>query len=562
MEDEYSGTRIVWGPPGTGKTRFLSRQANKIVNSLDWRERDVSPVAICSLTKAAATEIASRHLSIPEWQVGTLHSLAYRQMPLKPVAEVEIADWNEKHGDMPVKIDKVDHDDLGIDPSSANLEYGTKLYQEYSLLRAKVVPRKAWGVTVSRFASLWEKWKQDQDLFDFTDMVDVDTEGIPPAAPGAPKVILVDEAQDTSALEWRLIRKWAERAGGLIVAGDPWQCLYRWRGADASIFFDESIPEDRKKILAQSYRVPQKVKDLSMQWVRQNLRGFREIDYRPRSGDLGAVNVSEVKYKYVDRLLKSILGCLEYGESTMICATCGYMLADIVSLLRREGIPFSNPWRKKRGDWNPLQASRGTPTWQKLLYFTRLARGGKPFTYKEANDMLSLLKVRGVLRSGAKQFYKEFSGLRPNTEVRKGELEAAFAEEAWHTLEPILSSDSPKRTEGLLVWLGDRCLGLQQKKLHYLGGVMQRFGEDGFLDAPKVYVGTIHSFKGAEADNVILFPDLSSSGARQYNSSDPEEVNDVVRAFYVGLTRARKSVTICSPVSTLSVDMKLVLGTF
>lgn len=64
------------GPPGTGKTRALAdvwvpRAADKF---------GASNVVICSLTKTAAAEIASRDLPIPRENVGTLHALAFRAL--------------------------------------------------------------------------------------------------------------------------------------------------------------------------------------------------------------------------------------------------------------------------------------------------------------------------------------------------------------------------------------------------------------------------------------------------------------------------------------------------
>ena len=79
------------GPPGTGKTRALAdiwvpRAAKRFGSD---------NVVICSLTKTAAAEIASRDLPIPRDNVGTLHALAFRALGRPTIAEGEIAAWNE-----------------------------------------------------------------------------------------------------------------------------------------------------------------------------------------------------------------------------------------------------------------------------------------------------------------------------------------------------------------------------------------------------------------------------------------------------------------------------------
>ncbi len=54
--------------------------------------------------------------------------------------------------------------------------------------------------------------------------------------------ILLDEFQDTSPLQWQILRAWlsasqaAGRAPSVFVVGDPKQSIYRFRGADARLF--------------------------------------------------------------------------------------------------------------------------------------------------------------------------------------------------------------------------------------------------------------------------------------------------------------------------------------
>lgn len=64
-----------------------------------------------------------------------------------------------------------------------------------------------------------------------------------------------------------------------------------------------------------------------------------------------------------------------------------------------------------------------------------------------------------------------------------------------------------------------------------------------FKEAPRLWVGTIHSVKGAEADVVYLWPDISYAATRD----DPDAVR---RVFYVGMTRAREKVVLCAPSRT------------
>ena len=73
-------------------------------------------------------------------------------------------------------------------------------------------------------------------------------------------------------------------------------------------------------------------------------------------------------------------------------------------------------------------------------------------------------------------------------------------------------------------------------------------GED-----PKIIVGTIHSVKGGEADVVVLFPDISCVADETCWWTARKD--ELVRTFYVGMTRAREKLVICAPAGMRCVDL-------
>lgn len=64
--------------------------------------------------------------------------------------------------------------------------------------------------------------------------------------------IMVDEAQDCSSDDWRLLHILAEKHGNLFVVGDPDQAIYEWRGASPRMFVDFKARTDI--ILDRNYR--------------------------------------------------------------------------------------------------------------------------------------------------------------------------------------------------------------------------------------------------------------------------------------------------------------------
>jgi ATP-dependent exoDNAse (exonuclease V) beta subunit len=62
----------------------------------------------------------------------------------------------------------------------------------------------------------------------------------------------------------------------------------------------------------------------------------------------------------------------------------------------------------------------------------------------------------------------------------------------------------------------------------------------------------VHSVKGGEADDVILFPDLSPAGYSEYMST--ENRDRILRLFYVGMTRAKDRLVLCERSAPRAVD--------
>ena len=204
------------GPPGTGKTTWLSRQIEKAF------EKDHN-ITIISLTRSSAAEVAGRDLPIPDNQVGTLHSQCFRALRGVQIAESQknIEHWNNQYPQFRISSVDEDGEDPLMEPEAA-LE-GNAFLNEYNILRGRMAPRTTWSDQILAFATKWEAWKAEQDVLDFTDLIERCNEEID-QAPGNPSVIMIDEAQDMDRLEMALSQKWGQAAGNLVIVGDPDQC--------------------------------------------------------------------------------------------------------------------------------------------------------------------------------------------------------------------------------------------------------------------------------------------------------------------------------------------------
>ena len=102
-----------------------------------------------------------------------------------------------------------------------------------------------------------ERYKEQHGLIDFPDMIEKFLEsGVSPKL----RVMFVDEAQDLSLIQWKLVRKIEEASTDSFIAGDDDQGIYKWNGAHVNTFINL---EGTRKVLEQSYRVPKKPFDLA-----------------------------------------------------------------------------------------------------------------------------------------------------------------------------------------------------------------------------------------------------------------------------------------------------------
>ena len=121
-----------------------------------------------------------------------------------------------------------------------------------------------------------------------------------------------------------------------------------------------------------------------------------------------------------------------------------------------------------------------------------------------------------------------------------------FGEE-WNRLKEGFSSGDP------LPWIKSKLLASKAKQMEYPIAIAAQRGRAVLRQEPKLVVGTVHSVKGGQADTVIVLPDLSPQGIKQFVR--PGEGRDgIIRTFYVAMTRAKERLVLAGRWSPSSVD--------
>lgn len=532
----------IFGPPGCGKTTTLGRLVIE-----KCKEYGSESILIACFTKTAAREVVGRQLPLDEQQIGTLHSLCFRALGRpKLVGKADFEEWNRQNPTRPFGdgVKPLDLDDPFRDHDQSGALIGDQRLQDLNRMRGLLTDRESWKLTIQSFYEDWTAFKQGRDVLDFTDLIEICYfEHV--AIPFGARVLFLDEVQDFSPLELTLARQWGEQCDEFYIAGDDDQCLYAFKGATPEAFLSPALPQEQVRVLDQSYRVPKAVHAVACAWV-EKLSTRQPKVYRPRDFE-GTVDRLPINYKYTAGLNERLDAWLKAGKTVAILASCSYLIDPVKHQLRTWGVPFHNPYRPNRGDWNPLHGKRDVVSASmRVLAYLRPSQHRGWWTYRDLWDWAGVLEADPIFIHGAKTAMrrKAEDELTRECEVDPRDLDAWFADK----------TAAAAATTGDLAWYQQHLLKSAQKPIAYACAIATYRGIGALTKVPQVTIGTIHSVKGGEADIVILFPDLSSSGFEEW--CKPGNGRDsVVRMFYVGMTRAKESLYVAQAGCPLSVEL-------
>jgi len=537
----------IFGPPGTGKTTNLTRQIRRAIERFG-----PDSVLVTSFSRAAAAELAGRDLPIDPDRLGTLHSHCYHALGAPQIAEANVTDWNKDNPNLHItpvrKHGRLEGDDAAEDDGETWKD-GDKWLEELNRKRGQMLPPDAWPSALREFAARWQAYKDANGLLDFCDLIDrclLDVR----VAPKRPSVIFADEAQDLNCMQLTLIRRWGQHTDYFIVAGDDDQTIYSFTGASPDAILGPEIPEDHKIILKQSYRVPRAVHTAANRLIHQVTRR-QEKEYLPREAD-GACSEASGTWKTPEYgVLRTAIEHLERGRSVMFLAACSYMLCPVIQVLRKNAIPFHNPYRRSNGFWNPLRINRRGSSVNRVLALLvahpAFGEGHREWTASEFALWTEWLTSKGILKHGAKTKIRSKDASQP---ITISDLDAIFEPGALESLLACFDSDH----RALLTWWRNRVNGAMQNRIQFPIDIAAARGPQALLEMPQVTVGTIHSVKGGEADVVILFPDLSQAGDAAYQRYGVSR-DAVIRMFYVGMTRAREALYLADRASSMAAHL-------
>lgn len=486
---------IVYGPPGTGKTTFLLNKVEEILVTVPAKR-----VCFAAFTRRAAQEARHRALLrfnslTPEdlLYFRTLHSLAFRALGLTQgdlMGPSDMIRFARAVGYGFSLKGHVDRDLIEGHTRGDRLLFVCGMARQRGLTLEEAHHRLGEHLQIEevlQFDESYTNFKQAHGKIDFTDMIELFHDKWTRRMVRLDiSHLFIDEAQDLSAMQWKMAHDLEQVARVVYIAGDDDQAIFTWAGADVNHFMKLS---GTRIFLSKSYRCARAVHDLAHEIVRPIKRVKKTWVARDAEG-----SISRVPH----------VGDIDMSKgSWLVLARNQFLLDQAVAHCINEGWLFEAPDRESNDDLAAIKS------WEQL-------RSGARITVNEARVVYSYISSSsGGIRRGFKGSMNEC-----DDEMMVGMEQL--------TREYGLQTDAPWHTA--LDRLGIRITDYVLRAA--------KMGED-IGKVSRIRVSTIHAAKGAEADHVALFQDVAQLTHAAYD----EDPDDEHRVWYVGVTRARESIT-------------------
>jgi superfamily I DNA/RNA helicase len=535
--------RLIGGA-GTGKTTAI---LDVMERALERLGDDPLRLGFASMTRAARAEAVSRASAawgVPEGLLSgsgwfrTVHSACYR---LQGVASGQLvtssdADLHWISDALGVRVQASVDEDTGAVTYQGDAEASAALncwaYARSTLQPVEPVVRALKRLDddtpdyarVRTLLDRYETAKRLDDRIDFVDLLAVQagirfsTSDAPSQTnrelPPLPEVTawLFDEQQDASPLLDAVCKRLvsAPSVRWCYVVGDPFQSIYGFSGSNADCFLGWKASKERT--MPKSYRCPAPILRLGEQCLRRMHRGYFDRGIAPADHE-GTIDEVCGLDDLADRI--------DPREPWLLIARTRYQASRMAAAMHSRGKPV----RWTNSPDGPTQRGEG------LQALWRLERG-EPITGEQWKHAIGLLPSNGIVKHGTKE--------RILVRGTKKRFSDARETDRW---DMILPADLPHVgatpalqaaiASGEWATLADRAEAWRRQAAAHGAELAAE---------PKCRVGTIHSVKGAEADNVAVLTTTSNRVAS--GAEDTRQHDEECRIAYVAVTRARRNLVI------------------
>ena len=573
------GPMLVLAGPGSGKTAVITQRTKQLI---EYENIDPSNILVITFTRAAAQEMKQRFLAATGEErtkvtFGTFHAiflmvlkLAYHFDSGNIISEeqryqfmreilsyhhLEYRDEGEFIGDVLTEISRVKNEQIPLEhfySSSCGEEVFRKIYREYD-----------------------ERLKRNR-LIDFDDMLTYTYElfsqrkDILSAWQKKYRYILIDEFQDINLIQWKIMCMLAAPENNLFVVGDDDQSIYRFRGSKPEIMlgFQKIYPQAKIVNLEVNYRCEPPIVEAAMRLITHNEERF------PKKIRAGKAGKQKVRFQYFEDCYKenaflaedirqTVQNGVPLSEIAVLFRTnmqpralMEYMVSANLAFQTKDRIPDIYEHWIARDFFTYIRIAQGSDSRADFLSIMNrpkryIGRDSLPDETVCFDEWMKLYEEQPWIAERIEKLWydlKHLSRLSPYAAInyiRRGigyddylaeyaEYRNANKEDFYEVADEILASAKGYRT--FEEWFAH----IEEYRQE-----LKRLAQEKRRNQNAVTFATLHSAKGLEFTKVYLID--VNEGVMPYKKAVlKQDVEEERRLFYVGMTRAKESLTICS----------------
>lgn len=374
----------------------------------------------------------------------------------------------------------------------------------------------------------------------------------------APRVVLVDEAQDNSAVQFQLSRSLAaRRPGTLVFLGDPRQAIYSWRGAHPRLFPDIIAAFPHAEIRT-NYRSGQAIVDASNK-LDLELPVEDALCGRKTPGLVEVVGaddpLAEATYvaSQIDKRKPDDYAILVRTNSKAGMFE-GALMSAGVPTVRVGGTPFF-----ERFDvlafvgYCALSAYDSFPALERVIHFPKRYLG-KPYlqavdAQMQHHPFLEAMSIAGTTlkgpsQEGARGLVRLIRQLRNSRWPDQVPVITKLLLEALPKKESAQPDEDRRAVPEVCAALAVRFASATDF-VRYADAAAQNSVAADTDTRGRVVISTVHRFKGLERPTV--FVSMPAGGFPLARATTPEAVAEEMRLVYVAWTRARDRLVLTWP---------------
>ncbi|HEX7314188.1 MAG TPA: UvrD-helicase domain-containing protein [Pyrinomonadaceae bacterium] len=588
------GPLLILAGAGSGKTRVITVRIAHLISAKHVPPHNILAV---TFTNKAAQEMRERVTRLLEDQrresaplVSTFHSLCVRLLrrDIEKLEEGYTRSFTIYDQDDSLRVVKSCIKDLGYDDqrlaprqTQSAISHAKNQGLDAEMYAARAESHDEKRTAIARVFKLYEERLVNNNAVDFDDLLILTVrllrkrEDVRAHYNDRFRYILVDEYQDTNALQFALINYLTQKQQNICVVGDESQSIYKWRGADISniLNFEQHYPEARAIKLEQNYRSTQTILDAADAVIKHNterkektlwtanpagapiryyqamdaegearfvaakIEEHRRLDAKSRAAILYRTNAQSRVFEEALRragLGYNIVGGFSFYERAEVRDIVSYLkLAlnphDSVALLRVVNTPTRGLGKQTLDELDRRAKDYNVSLWETIAIINEQPEGFSP------RAVASLRKFQSIIEGLVARAQKE-----PASEVVKAAiLDTGYAD--------ALKAENSEEAEGRLENLQELVNAAVDYDKEEDGGLRDFIDAAALVSDTDQYKGdapvtlmTMHSAKGLEFPVVFIVGMEDGLFPHSRAMADQSELEEERRLCYVAITRAER----------------------